>query len=84
MADKEKGTNPLPESPLSPSSPGIFFDKKSHRGLVFPEKMINMIIAKMYSLRTGKNGYGQAVVRPHLNEGRVALRTGLHGNLLWP
>jgi hypothetical protein len=36
------------------------------------------------SLSTGKNGYGETVIRPYPEEGRVALRTELHSHLLWP
>jgi hypothetical protein len=46
--------------------------------------MIRMISARTVSLSTGKNGYGESVIRPHPEEGRVALRTEQHGNLLWP
>jgi hypothetical protein len=45
--------------------------------------MINNMIAKTFSLSTGKNGYGETASWPHPEEGRVALRTELHGHLLW-
>jgi hypothetical protein len=51
---------------------------------VFLARMINIIIARTVSLSTGKNGYGETVIRPHPEEGRVALRTELHSHLLWP
>jgi hypothetical protein len=41
------------------------------------------MIAKTFSLSTGKNGYGETASWPHPEEGRVALRTELHGHLLW-
>ena len=41
------------------------------------------IIATKFSLSTCKTGYGETVSRPHPTEGRVALRTGLHGHLPW-
>ena len=84
MADKEKGNNPLPVSLSSPSPPAHFSDEKTSPALVFLERMINIRIARTFSLSTGKNGYGETAHWPHPNEGRVALRTGIHGNLLWP
>jgi hypothetical protein len=83
MADKEKGNNPLPKSPLSRPPSAIFFLKKFHDALVFSDRMIIMIIARTVSLSTGKNGYGETVIRPHPEEGRVTLRTEHQGNLLW-
>jgi hypothetical protein len=74
----------LPRRPGFPiPGPKIFF-KKSHQALAFSDRMINYMLARTFSLSTGKNGYGETARRPHPEEGRVALRTGLHGNLLRP
>ena len=84
MADKAKGNEPLPEAPYVHLRLPIFFEKKSNQALVFSDGMINMIIARTVSLSTGKNGYGETAIRPHPEEGWVALRTELHSHLLWP
>lgn len=80
----KKETTPYRKAPYPDLRQHLFFDKKSHRALVFLARMINMIIARTVSLSTGKNGYGETVIRPHPEEGRVALRTELHSHLLWP
>ncbi len=84
IADKAKGNRPLPEAPYGHRCRPIFFKKKSHRILAFLEKMINMKIARTFSLSTGKNGYREQAIRPHPEVGRVAHRTELHSHLLWP
>jgi hypothetical protein len=66
------------------SEPPNFSYKNPPWPLVFSKAVINNMIARTFSLSTCKKGYGETAVRPHPNEGRVALRTGLHGHLLWP
>jgi hypothetical protein len=82
MIKSEKLT--LPGRPAFPISGPQKFFKKFPEALAFSKTVINNMVARTFSLSTCKKGYGETAVRPHPNEGRVALRTGLHGHLLWP